>query len=323
MYMNNHTPKILLISRLSCERAGTRFMVRGVNDGGHVANFVETEQLIFIDSMDDLILSYIQIRGTVPLFWEQPGLNVGSHKVKMSREPEVSVQAFQKHMKFLRERYGQQVVINLLGTGVTGRSQGEAALSHIFQIQHINCPWSKDSAHIVFDFHQECKGGGSELLEKKLKPRIDEYIRNFGYFCLRNGQIQSLQRGTMRSNCLDCLDRTNRVQSFLGLDTLMKMMEYIGVANNGVIVQRFTAKLEEMWKDNGNRISQIYAGTGALQGSKLIDGARSAARTIQNNLLDSSKQESIDILLHGNLLNNYLAALSRSLLPTSYLYGNV
>ena len=78
-----------------------------------------------------------------------------------------------------------------------------------------------------------------------------------------------LQRGTMRTNCLDCLDRTNRVQTYLGLDTLHKMIEYLGVANNGVIVQRFTSKLEEMWKDNGNRISQIYAGTGALQGSKV------------------------------------------------------
>lgn len=44
----------------------------------------------------------------------------------------------------------------------------------------------------------------------------------------------------------------------------------MGVANNGVIVQRFTSKLEEMWKDNGNKISQNYAGTGALQGSKVI-----------------------------------------------------
>ena len=73
----------------------------------------------------------------------------------------------------------------------------------------------------------------------------------------------------MRTNCLDCLDRTNRVQTYLGLDTLNKMLDYLGVANNGVIVQRFSTKLEEMWKDNGNRISQIYAGTGALQGSKV------------------------------------------------------
>lgn len=82
-------------------------------------------------------------------------------------------------------------------------------------------------------------------------------------------KLQQLQRGTMRTNCLDCLDRTNRVQTYLGLDALGKMLEDLGVSDNGVIVQRFTAKLEEMWKDNGNRISQIYAGTGALQGSKV------------------------------------------------------
>lgn len=58
-----------------------RFIVRGVNDGGHVANFVETEQLIYIDTMDDISLSYIQTRGTIPLFWEQPGLNV-SHIIR-------------------------------------------------------------------------------------------------------------------------------------------------------------------------------------------------------------------------------------------------
>ena len=50
--------------------------MRGVDDSGHVANFVETEQLIHVESLNNLILSYVQTRGTVPLFWEQPGLNV-------------------------------------------------------------------------------------------------------------------------------------------------------------------------------------------------------------------------------------------------------
>lgn len=36
---------MILSIRLSCERAGTRFNVRGVNDDGAVANFVETEQV--------------------------------------------------------------------------------------------------------------------------------------------------------------------------------------------------------------------------------------------------------------------------------------
>ena len=70
--------KAALVSRLSCNRVGTRFITRGVDDDGHVANFVETEQLILTDSD---VSSHVQIRGSIPLFWEQPGVNVGSHKV--------------------------------------------------------------------------------------------------------------------------------------------------------------------------------------------------------------------------------------------------
>lgn len=47
--------------------------MRGTNDEGHVANFVETEQVIFLDNE---ITSYVQTRGSVPLFWEQPGVQV-------------------------------------------------------------------------------------------------------------------------------------------------------------------------------------------------------------------------------------------------------
>ena len=52
-----------------------RFQVRGVDDHGKVANFAETEQFVFLD---DEISSFIQLRGSVPLFWEQPGVNVRS-----------------------------------------------------------------------------------------------------------------------------------------------------------------------------------------------------------------------------------------------------
>lgn len=78
---------------------------------------------------------------------------------------------------------------------------------------------------------------------------------------------------------------------------------------------------------NGNEVSKIYAGTGAIgsigasAGSKIIDGARSAARTIQNNLLDSSKQEAIDILLVGSTLSSELADRARILLPTNMLHA--
>ena len=66
VYVGSRQAKAAVISRLSSERAGTRFQVRGVNDFGRVANFAETEQVIFIG---DEVSSFIQIRGSVPLFW--------------------------------------------------------------------------------------------------------------------------------------------------------------------------------------------------------------------------------------------------------------
>ena len=52
-----------------------------------------------------------------------------------------------------------------------------------------------------------------------------------------------------------------------------------------------------------------------------MDGARSAARTIQNNLLDAAKQEAIDILLFGTSFNSDLANRARALLPSNYING--
>ncbi|MBN3289793.1 SYNJ1 protein, partial [Polypterus senegalus] len=45
IYAGHKQAKACVISRLSCERAGTRFNVRGTDDNGNVANFVETEQV--------------------------------------------------------------------------------------------------------------------------------------------------------------------------------------------------------------------------------------------------------------------------------------
>lgn len=45
IYVGHRTAKVAIISRLSGDRVGTRFSVRGVNDDGNVANFVETEQV--------------------------------------------------------------------------------------------------------------------------------------------------------------------------------------------------------------------------------------------------------------------------------------
>ena len=57
-------PAVLsLVSRLGWKRSGTRFNVRGVDDDGGVANFVETETIL---RTRDMCWSYVQTRGSVP-----------------------------------------------------------------------------------------------------------------------------------------------------------------------------------------------------------------------------------------------------------------
>lgn len=318
VYVGHRQGRAVIISRLSCERAGTRFNVRGVNDDGNVANFVETEQAIY---MENEVTSYLQIRGSVPMFWEQPGVQVGSHKVKMSRGPESSESSFDKHLMYIKERYGHQAIVNLLGTSLIGSKEGEAMLSQLFQSHHRKTQHHEDVPHIVFDYHQECRGGNLKNLSK-LKAKVDVCLKAFSFFFANNDVVLSEQRGTLRTNCLDCLDRTNCVQTFFGLQILNSQLELLNLQDKQQIVSRFEEVFRQMWVNNGNEISKIYAGTGAIQGgSKLMDGARSAARTIQNNLLDSSKQEAIDVLLLGNTLNSELADRARILLEKNMLHA--
>jgi hypothetical protein len=62
---------------------------------------------------------------------------VGSHKVKMSRGFEASASSFDRHLKMIKERYGNQVIVNLLGSSLIGSKEGEAILSQLFQVGHM------------------------------------------------------------------------------------------------------------------------------------------------------------------------------------------
>lgn len=267
VYTGSRQARAAIISRLSCERAGTRFNVRGTNDEGHVANFVETEQVIYLS---EECTSYVQSRGSVPLFWEQPGVQVGSHKVKMSRGYEASVSAFNAHMQMMKQRYGQQVIVNLLGTSLIGSKEGEAMLSNEFQRHHKESVHANDVPHIVFDYHQECRGGNMAALSK-LKGRLDTCCSHFDVFHANGDNVLREQRGTIRTNCLDCLDRTNCVQTFLGLDVLLDQIQLLSFPDKVQIQSRLEELFRQMWVNNGNEVSKIYAGTGAIQGgSKVI-----------------------------------------------------
>ncbi|NXJ01793.1 SYNJ2 protein, partial [Psophia crepitans] len=314
VYASHKKAKACLISRISCERAGARFHIRGVDDDGHVSNFVETEQTIYLD---DDVSSFVQIRGSVPLFWEQPGLQVGSHHLRLNRGLEANAPAFDRHMMLLKEQYGKQVIVNLLGS-----RGGEEVLDRAFKKLLWASSHAADTPMINFDCHQFAKGGKTEKLENLLRPQLKLHWEDFGIFTKGKNVSPCLQTGTFRMNCLDCLDRTNNVQSFIALEILLAQLESLGL-NSKSIVERFVEAYKVMWTLNGHNLSRVFTGSRALEGKhkvgKLKDGARSVSRTIQSNFFDAVKQEAINLLLLGDFFSEEYADKGQMLMDHTAL----
>ncbi len=49
---------------------GTRYNRRGVDEMGHAANFCEIEQILYRER-DNILASFVQVRGSIPVIWKQ------------------------------------------------------------------------------------------------------------------------------------------------------------------------------------------------------------------------------------------------------------
>lgn len=93
--------------------------------------------------------------------------------------------------------------------------------------------------YIHFDYHANVRGGRTDALVSDLKDKIEQPITQFRYFhsSKANG-VTEKQSGTVRTNCLDCLDRTNAVQTFIGLLVSTMTVIYTEIMQKGKYCHR-------------------------------------------------------------------------------------
>lgn len=84
----------------------------------------------------------------------------------------------------------------------------------------------------------------------------------------QQGQKIQLQHGVLRTNCIDCLDRTNVAQFAYGLTALGQQLHALGLADTPTIdAQSSTAReLMEMYEVMGNVLSRQVLCASALLG---------------------------------------------------------
>ncbi|XP_038641528.1 phosphatidylinositide phosphatase SAC2-like isoform X2 [Scyliorhinus canicula] len=291
---------LILISRRSRFRGGMRYKRRGVDSEGNVANYVETEQLIY---RGDNILSFVQLRGSVPVFWSQQGYRYKPRPKLHRTGDQENRLAFKTHFEEQFKVYSREVIVNLMDHRGQEKLIGDAFLR---QVELLNDP---RIIYVSFDFHRQCQGRKFENVNI-LTEGISNIINDLSWFRLTEGVVMNWQEGVPRVNCMDCLDRTNLVQAAIARNVLERQMRTLRLLPRRATLPQDVQKIfQTVWANNGDTISKQYAGTNAMKSdftrtgehkfsSVMKDSYRSANRYYLHHFRHTYRQAVID-LMHG------------------------
>lgn len=325
---------LTLVSRRSRRRAGTRYITRGVDAMGDVANFVESEQIVW-RSGSELVASFLIVRGSIPIFWRQVD-GIARPAPQVDPGLVASRRAFTRHFAALANNYGTVHAVSLVD-----KRGAEAALASAYE-RHFDLFLSSPMVTspppflTAFDFHAHCAGKEYERGLANLMDLLSSDVKRFAFNVVdQSGSFHQFQSGVFRVNCVDCLDRTNVVQSMIAYVVLSMQLRTIfgdvfsetSADSNITLYQDAEERFKHIWGDNADAVSKQYAGTGALKtdftrtGKRsttgvIGDGVKSVMRMYNKIFLDGGRQEIIDIFC-SNVVIRPFAALENPKDPLS------
>lgn len=359
---------IVLITRRSRHRAGTRYFSRGIDEDGNVSNFNETEQIIVLndttsglggfaggggmqngkvggsDGREVQVMSYVQTRGSVPVYWAEVNTLHYTPKLQV-RGVETAISAARAHFSEQIRLYGDNYLVNLVNqkgremrvkeayeqmvkllvsSPKEGIQQDSISDEKFRVVEPSDRRHEFDRLHyIYFDFHNETKGlqwHRAKLLLDQLHDGLEkqQYFRGVDMPADLQGrlEVRNHQTSVVRTNCMDCLDRTNVVQSMLARYTLNRQLTDLGILQRGETFTEadpvFEVLFRKLWADNADVVSKSYSGTGALKTDFTRTGVRTKAGALQdlrnsitryakNNFADGPKQDAFDLFLGAYL----------------------
>ncbi|RDL40007.1 Uncharacterized protein BP5553_04347 [Venustampulla echinocandica] len=329
---------VTIVARRSRYFAGARFLKRGANDLGYVANDVETEQIVsevlttsFHAPGPKLFAnpsytSYVQHRGSIPLYWTQDNTGVTPKPPIELNLVDPFYGAAALHFDNLFERYGAPVyVLNLVKS--RERIPRESKLLHEFTtaINYLNqfLPDDKKIIHKAWDMSRASKSRDQDVIGT-LESIAEEVVTTTGFFHNGDGitSMPKVQNGIARTNCIDCLDRTNAAQFVIGKRALGHQLHALGIISNTQIeydsdaINLFT----HMYHDHGDTIAIQYGGSQLVNTMETYrkinqwtshsrDMVESFKRYYNNSFLDGQRQEAYNLFL-----GNYIFAKGQPML---------
>uniref|UniRef100_A0A915J1I3 Phosphatidylinositol-3-phosphatase SAC1 n=1 Tax=Romanomermis culicivorax TaxID=13658 RepID=A0A915J1I3_ROMCU len=246
------------------------------------------------------------IRGSVPVIWSQkPNLH-WSPCIVVDFEIGVGhVERFRRHCDYWLRKYDRLILISLLS-----RKKQEEDLAELYGQVCRNIGLNMQL--IEFDFNEKCKGARWDALEE-LMQILELQMAQCGYFLYKKGKATAdrNQKSLFRTNCVDSLDRTNVIQTLISCKMLERQLKAVGILNDNERIGNhinFEGEYRRLWADNGDSISEQYAGTAALKSDfvryrsrtligQLDDLKKTFYRWWINNFCDGFRQDSYDFML--------------------------
>ena len=325
---------LVLIARKDIRRSGMRFLIRGADKNGNVANSVEIEQILINDAGKDTIInSYVQLRGSIPFQWTQEPNMTRNPKVAFQGKSEENLKIFSTHINELINKYNSVHCINLIDKKKDQKKIGEEFERLCNEYKSRETKNGKNLEFSWFDFHHECKkmryGNIKKLfmtenvsknleeskytivkIDQKLfqdmlqdkQSKILEYFIKVDFL-----KFTESQKVVFRTNCMDSLDRTNVVQSVFARYFLLLMLKDLGLSNvspskENISIEfkgNFENKFKNLWADNGDNIAFTYSGTGAMKSDFVRTGKRSTMGALRDGYLTMKR------LYINNLMDGY------------------
>lgn len=322
------TVYVTIIARRSRFFAGARYLKRGANDLGYVANDVETEQIVsemlttsFHAPGPTLFASpnwtsHVQHRGSIPLYWTQDSTGVTPKPDIQLNVVDPFFSAAALHFDNLFQRYGTPIyVLNLIKSRERTPRESKLLQEYTTAISYLNqfLPRDKQILYHAWDMSRASKSRDQDVIGS-LEAIAEDILPKTGFF--QNGNDPEsglqLQSGVSRTNCIDCLDRTNAAQFVIAKKALGYQLQALGVIEHPSIeydsdaVNLFT----HMWHDHGDTIAVQYGGSHLVNTmstyrkinqwtSHSRDMVESFKRYYNNSFMDAQRQEAYNLFL-GN-----------------------
>lgn len=314
---------VTIISRRSQKYAGTRFLKRGGNNEGFVANEVETEQIVHNASISSFekgyFTSFVFCRGSIPLFWSQDPKQVPKPPINIDIvDPFATVAA--KHFKQLIQRFGAPIIVLNLVKMQKKAQESILAEEYRKSLEYLRQFLPKDDyiEYICFDMAKLNKTDKGNVMNKLYTIAENcvnktRFFRNFETHELnsqyKNEKKLMLQNGVVRVNCVDCLDRTNTAMYVIGKCALTHQLYALGLISslNFEADAHCERMLVELYERSGDCIAQQYAGSQLVHrvdtygknslASQSRDMIHTISRYYSNAFADADKQNGMNIFL--------------------------